>query len=29
MNPERREILNLLSLPGRMNAAEAAWQSRF
>ena len=24
MNPERKEILNLISLPGRLNAAETA-----
>jgi hypothetical protein len=29
MNPERKEILNLISLPGRMNAAEAAWRLGF
>ena len=29
MNPERKEILNLLSLPGRMNAAETAWRLGF
>jgi hypothetical protein len=29
MNPERKEILNLVSLPGRMNAAEAAWRLGF
>jgi len=29
MNPERKEILNLVSLPGRLNAAEAAWRLGF
>lgn len=29
MNPERKEILNLISLPGRMNADEAAWRLGF
>ncbi|HUA68325.1 MAG TPA: hypothetical protein VMA13_07230 [Candidatus Saccharimonadales bacterium] len=29
MNPERKEILNLLSLPGRINAAETAWRLGF
>jgi hypothetical protein len=29
MNPERKEILNLISLPGRMNAAEVAWRLGF
>ena len=29
MNPERKEILNLASLPGRLNAAEAAWRLGF
>jgi hypothetical protein len=29
MNPERKEILNLLSLPGRISAAEAAWRLGF
>ena len=29
MNPERREFLNLLSLPGRINATEAAWRLGF
>ena len=29
MNPERKEILNLISLPGRMNANEAAWRLGF
>ena len=29
MNPERKTILNLVSLPGRMNADEAAWRLGF
>jgi hypothetical protein len=29
MNPERRDILNLVSLPGRINAAETAWRLGF
>ncbi|MBU6411565.1 MAG: hypothetical protein KGR98_14370 [Verrucomicrobia bacterium] len=29
MNPERKEFLNLLSLPGRINATEAAWRLGF
>ena len=29
MNPERKEFLNLVSLPGRMSAAEAAWRLGF
>jgi len=29
MNPERKEILNLVSLPGRLTASEAAWRLGF
>ena len=29
MNPERKEILNLVSLPGRLNAAETAFRLGF
>ena len=29
MNPERKEILNLISLPGRMSAPETAWRLGF
>lgn len=29
MNPERREILNLVSLPGRLNATETAFRLGF
>jgi hypothetical protein len=29
MNPERKEFLNLLSPPGRVNANEAAWKLGF
>jgi hypothetical protein len=29
MNPERKEFLNLLSLPGRISATEAAWKLGF
>ena len=29
MNPERKEILNLIALPGRLSAAEAAWRLGF
>ncbi|MGA3269295.1 MAG: hypothetical protein ABSE16_21070 [Verrucomicrobiota bacterium] len=29
MNPERKEILNLISLPGRINAAETAYRLGF
>ena len=29
MNPERKEILNLVSLPGRLNADEAAFRLGF
>lgn len=29
MNPERKEFLNLISLPGRVNAAETAWRLGF
>lgn len=29
MNPERRDILNLVSPPGRLNAAETAWRLGF
>lgn len=29
MNPERKEFLNLLSLPGRITATEAAWRLGF
>jgi hypothetical protein len=29
MNPERKEILNLISLPGRLNATEAAFRLGF
>jgi hypothetical protein len=29
MNPERSDFLNLLSLPGRANAREAAWKFGF
>jgi hypothetical protein len=29
MNPERKEILNLVSLPGRLNASETAFRLGF
>jgi hypothetical protein len=29
MNPERKEILSLPALPGRLNPAEAAWRLGF
>jgi len=29
MNPERKEFLNLVSPPGRLNATEAAWKLGF
>jgi len=29
MNPERKEFLNLLSPPGRINATETAWKLGF
>jgi hypothetical protein len=29
MNPERKEFLNLVSLPGRISATEAAWRLGF
>ena len=29
MNPERKEILNLISPPGRLNASETAWRLGF
>ena len=29
MNPERREILSLVALPGRLTSAEAAWRLGF
>jgi hypothetical protein len=29
MNPERKEILNLVSPPGRLNASETAWRLGF
>ena len=29
MNPERKEFLNLLSPPGRINATETAWKIGF
>jgi hypothetical protein len=29
MNPERKEILNLVSLPGRVNSSETAWRLGF
>jgi hypothetical protein len=29
MNPERKEILNLVSLPGRINAVETAFRLGF